>query len=272
MFDSPGKCGKPRAGAHNPLCSSRIDASCSERTGGFAVVELLRNELQTLREDGEFVLYRSRAKGGLVLACVLEQPTIESLKRLEHEYALKADLETAWAARPVALSRQNDRVALLLEDPGGEPLDRLLGRPLEVSEFLRIAIPLAGALRQVHGRRPLHKDIKPANVLVDVANGGVHQVIRRLDVFVNKPSPMHLAQRTRERDCYSQEFRYFQWSAEQPIEWLAARILKQQCHALVLARQRDRPRRPGSFEIGFERIFVFEPLEAPDSGAFQDAC
>jgi len=137
------------------------------------VVELLRNESQTLREDGEFVLYRSRGKGGLVLACVLERPTIGSLKRLEHEYALKADLETAWAARPVALSRQNERMALLLEDPGGEPLDRLLGRPLEVSEFLRIAIPLAGALRQVHGRRLIHKDIKPANVLVDVANGGV---------------------------------------------------------------------------------------------------
>src|SRR5271166_2941327 len=145
--------------------------------GGFAVVELSRYELETLREDGEFVLYRSRGKGdlpaGLVLAPVLEHPTIGSLKRLEHEYGLKADLDAGWAARPVALSSQNDRMALLLEDPGGEPLDRLLGRPLEVSEFLRIAIPLAGALRQVHGRRLIHKDIKPANVLVDVANGGV---------------------------------------------------------------------------------------------------
>jgi serine/threonine protein kinase len=53
------------------------------------------------------------------------------------------------------------------------PADRLLGRPLDVSHFLRIAIPLAGALRRVHERGLIHKDIKPANILVDAASGGV---------------------------------------------------------------------------------------------------
>jgi serine/threonine protein kinase len=61
----------------------------------------------------------------------------------------------------------------VLEDPGGAPLDRLLGRPLDVSHFLRIAIPLAGALRQMHERGLIHRDIKPANILVDAASGGV---------------------------------------------------------------------------------------------------
>jgi serine/threonine protein kinase len=61
----------------------------------------------------------------------------------------------------------------VLEDPGGAPLDRLLGQPLDVSHFLRIAIPLAGALRRVHARGLIHKDIKPANILVDAASGGV---------------------------------------------------------------------------------------------------
>src|SRR5712672_2964164 len=64
-------------------------------------------------------------------------------------------------------------MALVLEDPGGMPLDRLLGRPLDVWHFLRIAIPLAGALRRVHERGLIHKDIKPANILVDAASGGV---------------------------------------------------------------------------------------------------
>ena len=47
------------------------------------------------------------------------------------------------------------------------------GRPWEVAQFLRIAIALAGALRRVHERGLIHKDIKPANILVDVASGGV---------------------------------------------------------------------------------------------------
>jgi AAA ATPase domain len=41
------------------------------------------------------------------------------------------------------------------------------------SLLLRIAIPLAKALRQVHERGLIHKDIKPANIQVDVASGGV---------------------------------------------------------------------------------------------------
>jgi serine/threonine protein kinase len=64
-------------------------------------------------------------------------------------------------------------MTLVLEDPGGVPLDRLLGRPLDVSHFLRIAIPLAGTLRQVHERGLIHKDIKPTNILVNEASGGV---------------------------------------------------------------------------------------------------
>jgi serine/threonine protein kinase len=61
-------------------------------------------------------------------------------------------------------------MALVLEDSGGELLDRLLGSPLEVSDFLGIAIPITGALRRVHERDLIHKDIKPANILVDAAS------------------------------------------------------------------------------------------------------
>jgi PAS domain S-box-containing protein len=62
---------------------------------------------------------------------------------------------------------------LILEDPGGEPLDRLLGQPMELSRFLRFAVGLAPALGKLHERRLIHKDIKPANILVDEASGGV---------------------------------------------------------------------------------------------------
>jgi serine/threonine protein kinase len=63
-------------------------------------------------------------------------------------------------------------MALVLEDPRGAPLDRLLCGPLE-TPLSRIAIPLAGALRHMHKRGVIHKDLKPANILVDPATGGV---------------------------------------------------------------------------------------------------
>src|SRR5258708_9519034 len=64
---------------------------------------------------------------------------------------------------------------LVLEDPGGVPVDRILDRcqgpPIELSRFLRIAFGVTTALGQVHRRGLIHKDIKPANILVDAESG-----------------------------------------------------------------------------------------------------
>jgi PAS domain S-box-containing protein len=93
----------------------------------------------------------------------------EELIRIEKEYMLADQLDPAWAARPLALQRHGGRTVLVLEDPGGEPLDRGVGRPFEVERFLRIAIALAASLDQVHRSGLIHHDIKPANLLVDAA-------------------------------------------------------------------------------------------------------
>ena len=131
--------------------------------------------LVPLREGPDFTLYRGRQHGNpspiLVVALTREQPSPQSLRRLEHEYSLAAELDPAWAARPLALSRHEGRTILVLKDPGGEPLDRILerghGQPLDVTRVLRIAIGLTTALGQVHRRGLTHKDIKPENVLSD---------------------------------------------------------------------------------------------------------
>ncbi len=126
-----------------------------------------------LRER-DIALYRGSGNGLTpILLAAAEEGSLGCVERLEHEYALRAELEADWAARPVSLAHYKGRMTLVLEDPGGVPVDRLLGGPLEISHFLRIAIPLAGALRHVHDRGLIHKDIKPANILVDAANGGV---------------------------------------------------------------------------------------------------
>src|SRR5258707_8299863 len=126
-----------------------------------------------LREGG-IALFRGAGNGlAPILLVAAEETSPGSVERLEHEYALKAELDADWAARSVALTRYKDRLTLVLEDPGGAPVDRLLGRPLGVPQFLRIAIPLARALRKMHERGLIHKAIKPANILVDTASGGV---------------------------------------------------------------------------------------------------
>ncbi|MEH2474323.1 PAS domain S-box-containing protein [Nitrobacteraceae bacterium AZCC 2161] len=136
------------------------------------------NELSSyafsLLREGDIALHRGSSNGlAPILLVAAENTSLGCVERLQHEYALKAELDADWAARPVALTHDNGRMTLVLEDPGGTPLDRLLGRPLDVSRFLRIAIPLAGALRHVHERGLIHKDIKPANILVESSSSGV---------------------------------------------------------------------------------------------------
>jgi PAS domain S-box-containing protein len=136
--------------------------------------------LTVLCEDGERILcrgWRDDDDGGrtgvLVVHSASEHPTPGFVDRLGHEYELKDELDGQSAARPLALVREHGRAMLFLEDPGGEPLDRFLGSPMEMGKFLRFATGLSAALRQLHERRLIHKDIKPANVLVDSATGQV---------------------------------------------------------------------------------------------------
>jgi serine/threonine protein kinase len=62
---------------------------------------------------------------------------------------------------------------LILEDPGGEPLDRFLGQPMEITRFLRLAVGLTAVLGKLHQQGLIHKDIKPANILVNSATGAI---------------------------------------------------------------------------------------------------
>ena len=142
-------------------------------------MELSEYALELLRKDEEFILYRGQhrsqadAPAVLLLAPVSTRPAPESLKRLEHEYSFRAELDPAWAVRPLALSPHNEQTTLVLENPGGEPLDRLIQGPMEMRQFLRFAAGLATALGRLHKRDLIHKDVKPPNVLVNSATGQV---------------------------------------------------------------------------------------------------
>src|SRR3984885_14473205 len=135
---------------------------------------------QVLSEDGEPIFCRAsrldadgRRNTVLVALVAAEHPPSYILDRLVHEYGLKGELDNAWAARPLELVREHGRTMLVLDDPGGEPLARLLLAPMGLGRFLLLAIGIAAALGKAHQRGLVHKDLKPAHILVNCADGQV---------------------------------------------------------------------------------------------------
>jgi predicted ATPase/nitrogen-specific signal transduction histidine kinase len=203
--------------------------------------------------EGNCSLYRGLSNGlASVLLLAVEDGSPEDVQLLEHEFSLRADLDTMWAVKPLTLSHQNDRWELVLEDPGGEPLDRLLNGPLDVSEFMTIAIQLADVLQRVHERGLIHRDVKPANVLVDRATRGVKltgfgiasrlrekpaapEVISGTLAYMAPEQTGRMDRSTDVRsDLYSLGVTYYEmltgvlpFAAQDPMEWVHCHIAKQ---------------------------------------------
>jgi PAS domain S-box-containing protein len=134
---------------------------------------------EVLWDDGERVLCREgrvQPDGGresvLTVRPVAEQPAPAALSRLEHEFSMAEKLAGAPVARPLELLREQRRLVLVLEDDGDEPIARE-PMPMALPHFLRTAIHVARALGRLHAAGVIHKDLTPANILINRASGAV---------------------------------------------------------------------------------------------------
>jgi predicted ATPase/signal transduction histidine kinase len=224
------------------------------------MVEISKYLFESLLTDGEFNLYRGRGTEGvrsiLVVAPVLRRPDQEAVRRLEHEYSLLERLELDCALKALTLIHHEGRIMLVLADPGSGVfgLDRLLGQPMDVGRFLRIGINLAAGLGELHRQGLIHKDIKPAHILVDPVTDKVwftgfgiasqlpreHQILEPPEVIAGTLAYMAPEQTGRmnrsidsRSDLYSLGITFYQmltgslpFIASEPIEWIHSHIAR----------------------------------------------
>ena len=166
------------------LTSPRLFASTPQHQCSILVrgeqetVELFGYKAVPLREDHELILYRGHSKevtapSVLLLATVSLRPALETVEKLQHEYSFRNELDTTWTLRPMTLSQYNEQSVLVFEDPGGEPLNRLVDGPMETKVFLRLAVAIAHAVGLLHKRHVIHKDLKPSNIVVARESGRI---------------------------------------------------------------------------------------------------
>ncbi|HSV58451.1 MAG TPA: serine/threonine-protein kinase PknK, partial [Variovorax sp.] len=110
---------------------------------------------------------RNRDGQAVVLKIPLAlQPTPLELARLYHETEITQALPADAVVRAIGLERWDTRHALVLEDVGGEAMSSMISPHMPLHSVLRLGCALADAVAAVHAAGVIHKDIKPANLIV----------------------------------------------------------------------------------------------------------
>lgn len=97
-----------------------------------------------------------------------DYPAPQEIVKLRREYEIIRDLDLPGIVRVADLASYRNQPALVLEDFGGHALSQLIAAgPIELASFFYIAVQLVVTLAELHRRGLIHKDLKPANIIVN---------------------------------------------------------------------------------------------------------
>ncbi|GET42246.1 trifunctional serine/threonine-protein kinase/ATP-binding protein/sensor histidine kinase [Microseira wollei] len=96
-----------------------------------------------------------------------DYPTFHDLLQFRNQYAIAKNLDIPGIIHPYSLEPYRNGYALVMEDFGGVSLrDYTRNQAVAIAQVLSIALQLADILHDLHACRVIHKDIKPANILI----------------------------------------------------------------------------------------------------------
>ncbi|MCF4967265.1 trifunctional serine/threonine-protein kinase/ATP-binding protein/sensor histidine kinase [Nostoc sp. CMAA1605] len=118
-----------------------------------------------------------------------ENPNLNEIAQFHNQYTITKNLDIPGIIKPLNIENYGDHYAIVLEDMGGISLSewrRQNGISLE--EFFSIAIKIVTILEKIHKARIIHKDIKPANILINPET----QEIRIIDFSIASLLPREI--------------------------------------------------------------------------------
>jgi serine/threonine protein kinase len=96
-----------------------------------------------------------------------EYPSFNELLQFRNQYTISKNLDILGIIYPLSLEAYGNGYILVMADTGGISLREYIKNSiLSLEEFLAVAIQLSDILHDLHQNRVIHKDIKPANILI----------------------------------------------------------------------------------------------------------
>ena len=99
-----------------------------------------------------------------------DYPTFSELVQFRNQYTITKNLNSPLIVQTYGLESYQNGYALVMEDFGGISLHEWVAKgenALSLREFLEIAIAVCNTLDILYRERIIHKDIKPANILIN---------------------------------------------------------------------------------------------------------
>nr|WP_225895711.1 ATP-binding sensor histidine kinase [Dendronalium phyllosphericum] len=144
---------------------------------GYQITEQIYSSSKTLVYRG----IREKDQQSVILKLIRsEYPTFVEIAQFRNQYTISKNLNISGIVKPHSLENHRNGYILVMEDFGGISLkdwrhiQQGIGKnPVSLSEFFHIAIEISSTLEELHRHRIIHKDIKPANILIDPTTGDV---------------------------------------------------------------------------------------------------
>jgi predicted ATPase/signal transduction histidine kinase len=140
---------------------------------GYCITEPIYESTKTLVSRGQRTLDEQPVVIKLLRS---EYPSFKELVQFRNQYTITKNLNLPGIIKTYSLENYRNGYALIMEDFGGISLQDELGRwgdrgmggnAESLSEFFHIALQIVSSLEGLYRSRVIHKDIKPANILIN---------------------------------------------------------------------------------------------------------
>ena len=131
--------------------------------------------IEQIYDSNKTVVYRgicSVSQKPVIIKLLKEEyPTFNEIAKFRNQYTIAKNLDIKGVVKPLALETYGNRLGLIMDDDGSISLsEELKSREnhfLSLGEFFPLAIQLTKILAGLYKNRIIHKDIKPANIIIN---------------------------------------------------------------------------------------------------------
>jgi diguanylate cyclase (GGDEF)-like protein len=144
---------------------------------GYRIIDLIHEGSQTL-------VYRAQClndcQSRIFKLPKSEEPTIDELDRLRHQFVIAKNLNLEGIVRPYSLEKYDKSLILVMEDFGGISLQKYVDihgviehdrenshKVLLLRDFLRISIQISTTIEQIIQKNVIHQNIDSHNILIN---------------------------------------------------------------------------------------------------------